>query len=683
MGSMPSGTSTWGSRWRSTRTTATAHGLLGELADKGKWRMPAVVIDDHRGDAGGSATLALYHARRDKIPETAQAHWQLAEWCDQNGLKAEATAHLTAVVRLNPGHEEAWKKLGYQQAKGPVDTAPGRSRPRTWRILERSAGPTRNGDQLLQKWNGWLEKKARQADAEAAMALVRDPRAVPPIWKVFIVGRADDQERAVRLLAQNRRSSRNSRALASLAVPGVSDEVRHAAAVALLRRDPSEFAAFLISLLRDPIEYEVRQVNGPGKPGELYVHGQKANSRFFYAAPPPLATLSRPTSCSFDYDGLPVADRVVGYMNQPIAAAVDPLLPAAPDLTGAPAILRPRASDQWCATRPADACRTSSRRRPRAGYGRCRDFRGEFDLFPKNTKPCIEYATGRRDGADGADAADSPGTGRPLMVHGAAAGRVFRAKLEEDVASLDRYNNDVTRPQRSRHGRARNVARRKSWSAAKGWVKWWTALVASFTSASPTNANKNQSSSKTTVEKRAILPGLGSGNAVLDAFRQCSPPRLSARGTWSSRRTLRPALGLHAGLDGTPDRTPARQETLVWRHADVCHGNRAVLGGRKRLEDGPRPENRRRVRGLGDVGRLTAIDDAGVRPVYHVRVAPGRGVIVGERGLLAHDERVALPAVALFDAGPTQDKPTRPGRERTNDGPHAGGTGHGRGGDAW
>ncbi len=88
------------------------HGLNGQIFDNGEWRMPQAVAEDYMSNPEAKATLALYHARRDKSPDTAQAHWQLARWCEDNGLKVEAEAHLTAVVRLNPAREEAWKKLG-------------------------------------------------------------------------------------------------------------------------------------------------------------------------------------------------------------------------------------------------------------------------------------------------------------------------------------------------------------------------------------------------------------------------------------------------------------------------------------------------------------------------------------------------------------------------------------------
>ena len=183
--------------------------------------MPSVVIDDHRGDAA-VATLALYRARRDKIPETAQAHWQLADWCDQNDLKAEAMAHLTAVVRLNPGHEDAWKKLGFRKQKGRWTAPEQVAAPRG--ELEAQHRADAKWTKLLQKWTGWLAKKTRQPEAEAAMAQVHDPRAVPAIWKVLIAGGPADQERGVLLLRANRRPG----GLAGSGVTGRSGYVRRA-----------------------------------------------------------------------------------------------------------------------------------------------------------------------------------------------------------------------------------------------------------------------------------------------------------------------------------------------------------------------------------------------------------------------------------------------------------------------
>ena len=66
-----------------------------------------------------------------------------------------------------------------------------------------------------------------------------------------------------------------SRALAMLAILSPSPEVRQIATQTLRRRDPREFAPLLIAMLRDPVKYEVKKVNGPGSPGELLIKQQR------------------------------------------------------------------------------------------------------------------------------------------------------------------------------------------------------------------------------------------------------------------------------------------------------------------------------------------------------------------------------------------------------------------------
>ena len=109
---------------------------------------------------------------------------------------------MAAVVRLNPSREEAWKKLGYQKPKGRWTTADLAA------AVAAEADHQRKADAhwrpLLEKWNGGLARKSKREEAEAALAKVHDPRAVPSIWKVFVMGGPADQERAVRLLCPDR-----------------------------------------------------------------------------------------------------------------------------------------------------------------------------------------------------------------------------------------------------------------------------------------------------------------------------------------------------------------------------------------------------------------------------------------------------------------------------------------------
>ena len=185
-----------------------------------------------------------------------------------------------------------------------------------------------------------------------------------------------------------------SRALASLAVLGTSATARRLASESLAGRDPREFAGLLIGLLRDPIVFEVRQVKGPGEPGELYVHGERMNRRFFYAAPPPLATLGPNEIVSFDGNGLPVANRVVGYRIAPAGAAIDPLLSGSPDVTGASGLAQ-------------------------AGLGQAGQAIGQ--AMVQNQKQAT--AIGSQFGAARRHATDCPDSGRPAYDPGPTAGR--------------------------------------------------------------------------------------------------------------------------------------------------------------------------------------------------------------------------------------------------------------------
>jgi hypothetical protein len=611
---------------------AAARGLLGLVADKGEWRMPGTVVFEHQGDANVMATLALYHARRDKIPDTAQAHWQLAEWCDQNGLKAEATAHLTAVVRLNPSKDEAWKKLGYRQKKGQWTIAEQSTEERAESEAQRRADA--KWRPLLQKWNSWIDRKTKRAEAEAALVEVHDPRAVPSIWKVFIAGRAPEQERGVRVLSQIDAPSA-SQALGSLAVLGATDEVRHLAATVLLQRDPREFAVFLIGLVRDPIKYEVRPVDGPGKPGELYVHGQRANQRFFYAAPPPLASL-RPTDVvSLDYNGLPVATRVVGYTNQPIAAAIDPLLQGAPDLTGAPQALAKAGLGQAGAQLGA---RMLQNQQDNSQIGN--SIGQQSVLTPLSTQVPVGQLT--------------------VMANQQAA--LSRSRLQEDIAALERYNNNVNQVNERTMAALETALSKKMGPERKAWVKWWNELVGGSTAAGPVPRDRGrEGTQQTMVEQRAMLPAFGAETPLLTISGLQPIETIRAGDLVLTQNTASGALAF------TPVLTIHRTENQVVKTITI--GDTPIVAtdlerfwaagkGWVMLRDLKAGDA---VRALADVARVASIEDTGARPVYHVDVAARRGIIVGKLGILAHDERMAVPAAALFDAA-TIDGARGPGR---------------------
>ncbi len=288
---------------------AVARTLMGLVEDQGKWRKPAEVAERVQDDPELLANLDEYARRRAETPETADAHWELALWCEEHGLEAEATAHLATVIRLDPNREAAWKRLGYKKVGGRWATDAQIAEAKADAEAQRKAD--RHWKPQLETWKSWLGRRDKHGEAEAALAGVDDPRAVPSVWHVFVTRDADDQLRAVQVLGQID-SAGASKALALVSVFSESADVRRVATETLRRRDPREFADTLIRLVRDPVKYEVRPVGGPGSPGELYVQGEKFDIKRFYSSP--AVPMPGPGDRMIGYDefGLPVVGRDLG-----------------------------------------------------------------------------------------------------------------------------------------------------------------------------------------------------------------------------------------------------------------------------------------------------------------------------------------------------------------------------------
>jgi hypothetical protein len=172
---------------------------------------------------------------------------------------------------------------------------------------------------LVEKTKRNLTSKTKRADAIRLLATITDPRAVPAVWRAFGTGGPAGQAIAAQVLGQID-STYASRALAVLAVFGGSPEVRRAATETLTRRDPRAYADLLIGLLREPIEYVMRPVGGPGRPGSLTVSEPQCNYERIYAPPPPPPLPIFPgEAISFDAKGLPVIMRHTDESGLPFA----------------------------------------------------------------------------------------------------------------------------------------------------------------------------------------------------------------------------------------------------------------------------------------------------------------------------------------------------------------------------
>jgi hypothetical protein len=264
--------------------------------------------DPAKSDADLTEALAAYNGMRARSPQTAASQWALALWCEKHGLRAEAVAHLSAVVKLDPTRDAAWRKLGFKKRNGRWLSDEDIAEESEQKKADKHWAPR------LKKIHKEIHKKKSSAGARETLLAIDDPRAVPAVYREFGGGGATDQAIASEALS-HLASPLSSRLLALLSVYGKSPEVRRRSAETLRGRPPSEFLDVLAALMADPVKYEVRPVGGPGSPGVLFVEGKRYNTRRVYAAPPPPNITPMPGDLvTYDAFGMPVIQRPAGVV---------------------------------------------------------------------------------------------------------------------------------------------------------------------------------------------------------------------------------------------------------------------------------------------------------------------------------------------------------------------------------
>jgi hypothetical protein len=272
----------------------TARGLLGLVKHEGKWEDPAQVGERIRADPALAAKLAEYNARRDALDqelrsssrlEAEQAHVKLGLWCEQKGLKAEATAHFTSAVVLNPEREASWKHLGYIKHNGRWMSREQVDAEEREAALQKEAD--RRWEPQLRKWRSMLADAdaGARTETEDQLAKVDDPRAVPAIVRVFASATEPDQLRGVQMLGRID-SPGSTWELARLAVKSASPTTRKAAVEALKPRNRRDYAGRLVEMIRAPIRYQVEPIRGPGSTGFLATETPPYRVLRTYDAPP-------------------------------------------------------------------------------------------------------------------------------------------------------------------------------------------------------------------------------------------------------------------------------------------------------------------------------------------------------------------------------------------------------------
>ena len=136
------------------------------------------------------------------VANTAEGHWQMAEWCKEAGLLEERKRHLLQVVSLAPEHEEARAALGYLRVgsswmtQEEFFTSRGYVRSGgAWKLpqhIELEAAERDNELTIkalrrdITKWvEQVVERKSNAEDARRKLQNIRDPRAAKALTEVL------------------------------------------------------------------------------------------------------------------------------------------------------------------------------------------------------------------------------------------------------------------------------------------------------------------------------------------------------------------------------------------------------------------------------------------------------------------------------------------------------------------
>jgi hypothetical protein len=163
----------------------------------------SVIADEVQGVVRRRMIVENYETRRRAIPDTLEAHWELAEWCRQNSLSKEREVHLRRVVEFDAGHLAAHRALGHVRHNGQWMTHDEMMTSRGYvkykgryvlpqeleliqeeqRVTEAEKGWFRR----VRMWHGWLdaERGERQNEGLAMLRGIKEPDAVPALAKSF------------------------------------------------------------------------------------------------------------------------------------------------------------------------------------------------------------------------------------------------------------------------------------------------------------------------------------------------------------------------------------------------------------------------------------------------------------------------------------------------------------------
>jgi hypothetical protein len=578
---------------------ATARGLLGFVASQGKWRKPAEVSAQLPEDPSARALTDEYLKRRAETPEKPDSQWKLAQWCEQHGLAAQASAHYRAVVRLDPRREAAWKKLGYKR-QGDAWAKPEEIAARKREADEQKLANAHWRPVVERHREGLLSKDAgRRARAGAALLSITDPRAVPVVWELMASGGPRLQLKSVEVLGQIDGPAA-SRAIAAIAVMSPFPEVRGRAIDTAERRDSRDFLDAVLALIRRPFRYKVHPLSGPGSQGGLFIEGERFNIQRLYQVAPIDTSRLPARMFSPDVPFNPFAVANAGMLAGGPIAASSGVMPAPAGRTAVNTAGTADVAGLVLATQLA----AIQRERLIA--------RRLFDL----TRPA----------------------------------RQAEEQLAQDIQTVESWNQGICAMNERALPLARSVTGQDFGSDRDAWLTWWNDQLgyvyqSSSTEPKPTYTQVVQYASPTVSHSACFAAGTPvhtlAGPRAIEEL-QVGDQVLSQDPATGSL-SFQPILVVHHNPPSPTLKLRLGGETIA---ATGIHRFWKASKGWTMARD-LKPGDQ--IRAVGGTARLESVEPGPVQPVFNLDVAENRDFFVGRRGCLVYDFSVVQPVPVPFD----------------------------------
>lgn len=233
--------------------------LYGEITNAGDLKAKNHAIAT---DGGGSLSIPRdqvlrivplteaqeeYHRRSLTVADTADAHWQLADWCRQQKLVIEYRDELNKVLELDPNHERAHLALGHKKHGGGWSSRDEvmAARGMLWyggkyhtqqhiELLEQAKAVKKTDADWrnqLKLWRRWLtgRYKDRSAEAEQNFRKLKDPGAAPALVALIDEEENPDIRRLLVDIAAPMETPLVLDKLVALSIHDPDDDIRYAA----------------------------------------------------------------------------------------------------------------------------------------------------------------------------------------------------------------------------------------------------------------------------------------------------------------------------------------------------------------------------------------------------------------------------------------------------------------------